>query len=227
MSAKWYTAMTSVLPPPGNPPPSGTTYLSSLAWTSATNGNGPVELDHSSGEGGGGDGRTITLNGTTYSKGLGVHADSDIRYNLGGQYTAFLSDIGVDDEVGNDGSVRFQVFLDNSSTAIYDSGNMFGATATKQVNIDVTGKTTLRLYVTNGGDGYSYDHADWANARLSANQSPPPSAPAAPTGLGATLGGTASAPQISLAWTDVATTETDTSSSVARAPAAPGARSLR
>jgi hypothetical protein len=43
---------------------------------------GPVERDQSNGENGVGDGRTLTLNGTTYAKGLGAHASSDVRYAL-------------------------------------------------------------------------------------------------------------------------------------------------
>jgi len=209
MSAKWLAALTSVLPPvaPPPPPPAGTVFVSNLAWTSATNGNGPVELDRSSGENRVGDGRTITLNGVTYSKGLGVHADSDIRYALAGQYSSFLADVGVDDEVGNGGSVRFQVYLDSATTPAFDSQNLTGSSATRQVNVDVTGMTTLRLVVTNGGDGNAYDHADWANARLIAG-STPTTPPATPTGLTTTLAGTQAIPQISLVWTDVATTET-------------------
>ena len=34
------------------------------------------------------------------------------RYNLGGNYFRFISDIGIDDEVGDKGSVVFQVFGD-------------------------------------------------------------------------------------------------------------------
>src|SRR5262249_6254676 len=68
---------------PSSSPPSGTvTYLSDLAWTSVTNGWGPAERDMSNGEQAAGDGRTLSLRGTTYAKGLGVHALSDISYNL-------------------------------------------------------------------------------------------------------------------------------------------------
>jgi hypothetical protein len=147
------------------PPVSGSvTGLSSLNWISATNGYGPVEKNRSNGEAGASDGRPITLNGTGYFSGLGVHANSEIVYNLNGQYNQFTSDIGIDDEVGNSGSVTFQVWVDGSK--LYDSGRMQGSSATKTVNVDVTGKQQLRLVVTDAGDGTSYDHADWAGARL-------------------------------------------------------------
>jgi hypothetical protein len=93
---------------------SSATYVADLAWTSASNGWGPVEKDRSNGETGATDGRTITLNGTTHAKGLGVHASSDVRYDLNGAYSTFISDVGVDDEVGSRGSVVFQVYADGA-----------------------------------------------------------------------------------------------------------------
>ncbi len=36
----------------------------------------------------------------------------------------------------------------------------------RPVSVDVTGRTALQLVVTNGGDNDDYDHADWADAKL-------------------------------------------------------------
>lgn len=139
-------------------------YLGDRPWASATNGWGPVERNMSLGDIEAGDGTTLTLNGKTYEKGLGVHADSTIIYDLGGFYSRFLTDIGVDDAVGAKGSVIFQVFADN--TKIYDSGIMGGNSATRSLNLNVTGKKQLKLVVLKGFDNTDYDHADWANARI-------------------------------------------------------------
>jgi hypothetical protein len=145
--------------------PTQATYLSDLSWTSATNGWGPVEKDASNGEDAGGDGRVLTLNGITYSKGLGTHGNSTIVYALNGACSTFQSDIGVDDEVGPIGSVVFQVWADG--VQLFDSGAMNGSTATRSVSVSVAGRKQLSLVVTDGGDGNAYDHADWANARVS------------------------------------------------------------
>jgi len=118
----------------------------------------------SNGESAAGDGHTITLNGTTYPKGLGVHAAADVQYALSGGCTRFRADVGVDDEVGTRGSVVFQVFADGAK--LYDSGVLSGTTATKTLDVDVTGKSKLQLVVTDGGDGIDSDHADWAAARV-------------------------------------------------------------
>jgi hypothetical protein len=140
-----------------------TIYSSDVNPTSATNGWGPVEKDRSNGQQASGDGRTLTLNGVTYTKGLGAHAPSDIRYALS-DCSAFISDIGVDDEIGSIGSVVFQVYLDG--VLEYDSGVMGTSTVTKQININTTGKSQLRLVVTDAGNTNNSDHADWAGARV-------------------------------------------------------------
>jgi hypothetical protein len=141
--------------------------ISDLTPTSQTNGWGPIEKNKSNGEAGANDGHTISLNGkNNYSFGLGVHANSDLVYDISKtNATVFASEVGVDDEVGNNGSVVFQVFVDGMKR--YDSGLMTGSSVTQQINLDVTGASTLRLVVTDGGNGNTFDHADWAGAYLS------------------------------------------------------------
>lgn len=143
---------------------SGNNDLSAQNWASASSGWGPVEKNRSNGGIGAGDGNTLTLNGKTYTTGLGVHASSGITYNLNGQCSGFQSDVGVDDEVRSLGSVTFEVWADG--TKLYDSGRMTGNSATKSASVNLTGKNQLRLVVTNGGDNVNYDHADWAGATL-------------------------------------------------------------
>ena len=67
-----------------------------------------------------GDGRTLTIGGTTYAKGLGTHAASDITYHLGGTCRSFSVDVGVDDESTAGGSVVFRIYRDGALVA--DSG---------------------------------------------------------------------------------------------------------
>jgi hypothetical protein len=149
-----------------------TVYVSDLPYTVAANGWGPVEKDKSNGESGSGDGRTITLDGVTYTKGLGTHAASDVSVALN-SCTRFQASVGVDDEVGSNGSVVFQVYVDGVTK--YESPVLRGSSATATVDVDVTGGKTLRLVVTNGGDNTSYDHADWASARVTCSATQPTS----------------------------------------------------
>lgn len=48
-----------------------------------------------------------------------------------------------------------------------------GGQAATALSVDVSGRTTLRLAVGNGGDDIDYDHADWANARVTCQQQGP------------------------------------------------------
>lgn len=148
----------------------------------ATNGWGPIEIDHSIGERGAGDGNTLTLNGKTYRRGFGAHAYSELRFALrdanNTTCTRFTADIGVDDEVGSRGSVVFHVFLDGKK--VYESGVMTGASATKQIDVPISGQRELRMVVTDAGDGMDFDHADWATPLLycQAGTTPPVQGPA-------------------------------------------------
>ncbi|MGE3239471.1 MAG: NPCBM/NEW2 domain-containing protein [Pirellulales bacterium] len=143
----------SDLVPSNDPPPNG--------W-------GPIEYDTSNGEAAAGDGNPMTIGGVRYSKGLGVHAPSDVRYNLGGTYSRFIADVGLDDETGAGGSVVFQVFGDGN--LLFDSGTRFADNAATgqplRVDVNVASVNELRLVVTDNGDGNGLDHADWGNARL-------------------------------------------------------------
>ncbi|MFG2825695.1 NPCBM/NEW2 domain-containing protein [Kitasatospora sp. NPDC048365] len=139
----------------------GVHRLGDLVWAATpTNGWGQPERNRSNGETGPADGGILTVNGTTYARGLGVHAGSEITYHLGGTCTVLSTDVGVDDEVGDKGSVRFQVYRDQ--TLVADSGVLRGTDPAAHLTADLTGGSDLTLKVTNAGDGGGYDHADWA-----------------------------------------------------------------
>ena len=148
---------------PTDPPP-GTTAVSSLPFQSLANGWGPVERNTSNGEAAAGDGRPITLGGTVYASGLGVHANSDVALNLGGRCTRFAATVGLDDEVGASGSVVFSVVADG--VARYTSPTLTGSSPSAVVDVDITGAQVVRLVVGDAGNGVGLDHADWADARV-------------------------------------------------------------
>ena len=171
--------------PATTPSTAGLVYLSDLAYTSATTGYGTVQKDASI------SGNPITLRGAVYAKGVGTHAASTITYALNGGYATFATDAGIDDDAAGRGSVDFQVIGDG--TVLFDSGIVTGASPAAHVNVSVAGVNTLQIVATNGAAGsIDYDHADWANARLTA------AAPTAPSNLMATP---ASSSQINLTWT--------------------------
>lgn len=161
----------------------GNNPLSSEPWTAATSGWGPVERNMSNGEKGSNDGSKLTIQGKKYDNGFGVHANSSMTFDLAGKCSRFISDVGLDDEVGNRGSVVFKVYADGIK--LFDSGKMTGADQAKTVNVDVSGRKELKLVVTDAGDNIDYDHADWGGAVLvdcnvSSKPTPPAPAPTPP-----------------------------------------------
>ena len=139
--------------------------MSDLPFLTETNGYGPVERDRSNGEANGGDGGPLTIRGTVYAKGVGMHAPGEVTVWLGGACTGFTAVAGIDDEVTQPGSVDFQVLGDArllAATGVRRSSDPGAA-----LSVDVTGVRVLTLRATDGGDGRNFDHADWADARLS------------------------------------------------------------
>jgi hypothetical protein len=94
------TELEALLPPPPPPVPTTVVYLSDLTPVETPiNGYGPYERDRANGDQGAGDGPPLRLRGTTYAKGLGVHARSVLVYNLGGFCDRFRAVVGIDDYV--------------------------------------------------------------------------------------------------------------------------------
>ncbi|SFQ96447.1 NPCBM-associated, NEW3 domain of alpha-galactosidase [Lentzea waywayandensis] len=154
-------AVKAFVPPPT---PANGSQVSDLPFMSETNGWGPVERDRSNGENTGGDGNVLSIGGTTYAKGIGTHAPSEVSVYLGRGCERFTAKIGLDDETEQPGSVAFQVFGDDKP--LYDSGIVRGKGAAVPIDVDVSDVRMLSLRVTDGGDGRNFDHADWAEAAL-------------------------------------------------------------
>src|SRR2546430_7855910 len=107
-----------------------------------------------------GDGQTLTLNGSSYTKGLGAYAPSAVEFRPDASCSNFTTDIGVDDEVGNRGSVIFQVWGDGHK--LYESGVMTGSDAARNVSVNITGVRSLRLELGAVGAA-AYHRAGWAD----------------------------------------------------------------
>ncbi|WP_185010945.1 NPCBM/NEW2 domain-containing protein [Crossiella cryophila] len=145
-------------------PPAGVSQLSDLTPSLAANAWGPVEKDRSNGERGAGDGKPLTIGGTRYAKGIGVHARSEVRYHLGGRCTRLSATVGVDDESGDRGSVSMEVWGPGRQLA--SSGVLRGTDGARTLTADVTGLQYVHLAVLPTEDGVDYDHADWAEATI-------------------------------------------------------------
>jgi alpha-galactosidase len=73
--------------------------------------------------------------------------------------------VGLDDESGPRGSVAFEIWADGAKTA--STGTLANARSAQPISADITKAGTVRLVITDGGDGIDYDHTDWADAKIS------------------------------------------------------------
>lgn len=104
----------------------------------------------------------------SYERGLGTHAVSEIEVTLPQNAVRFEAEVGVDnneDTGGRRGSVEFLVDVDGEEAL--RTPVLRGGMPPVPVMVRLaSGSKTLRLRVTDGGDGVAYDQADWADARL-------------------------------------------------------------
>jgi alpha-galactosidase len=110
------------------------------------------------------DNHPLFIDGKKFEHGLGTHANSTLRIALWGKAERFTATVGVDDEVGQRGSVTFKVTGDGKS--LWESGVMRGGDPARQVSVDLHGVKTLLLSVGDADNDISYDHADWAEAQI-------------------------------------------------------------
>jgi NPCBM/NEW2 domain/PA14 domain/Domain of unknown function (DUF1929) len=160
----------------------GENFLSDLSFTKASNGWGALELDRSNGDKLEADGPTLSLNGKKYGKGLGVHAPSEIHFDLAGKCSVFNVLMGLDDEVKSSGygSVTFEILADGVQK--FRSATMKPGES-KMVRVDLTGVRELRLIVSDAGDNNWYDRADWINPKLNCSNSNTPGSGIGLTGV--------------------------------------------
>ncbi|MGB1260633.1 MAG: NPCBM/NEW2 domain-containing protein, partial [Akkermansiaceae bacterium] len=131
------------------------TYLSELKPASS---KGEFKMNQSIG------GKQITVNGQSYAKGIGAKSGSEITYQLDGSWDKLSGHVGMDDEVGDGGTVMFRVYGDGK--ILFESPKQTGKSIKQLMELNVKGVKTLRLVLLDTGDGSENDHGDWVDARL-------------------------------------------------------------
>jgi alpha-galactosidase len=136
-----------------------TTALTSLDLSKMRQGWGTPQVDKAV------TGRPLSIAGRTFDSGVGTHARSVLWVDLAGSAERFQAWVGIDDATTSDAaSVRFRVIADG--TTLFDSDTMRRGQEAKRVDALLTGRQSLLLLVTDAGDGVSFDHANWAEARF-------------------------------------------------------------
>ena len=135
-------------------------WLSSLDLSVATQGWGKPGADVSAG------GNPLTLAGHVYAHGFGTHSPGILAVDLGGGAKRLTASVGIDDEVGaGKGSAEF-IVRGAAGAILWRSGVRHQGQTPLALDVDLTGQARIILQVTEGGDGFDFDHADWADVRL-------------------------------------------------------------
>ena len=119
----------------------------------------PYKMDRGS------QGEDISIAGKRYPWGIGVHANSELSFELNGRFKEFLSDAGIATRMGSRGSVVFTVLGDDKE--LFQSPVVKGADEKPlSIKIPVAGVKVLTLRVTNADDLDLSDAANWGSARV-------------------------------------------------------------
>ena len=158
-----------------------TVLLSELDLSKAVQGFGKPQADRSV------DGHPLTLHGQTFAHGFGTHSPGILVIDLRGGTRRFTATVGIDDEVPDGkGSANFEV-LGDKNKLLWQSGIQRKGQIPQTVDLDLTGVHQIILRVTTGGDGFEYDHADWADARFTVTGLSPRTLEWKPSGIQPTI----------------------------------------
>ncbi|HEV8062952.1 MAG TPA: NPCBM/NEW2 domain-containing protein [Gemmataceae bacterium] len=131
----------------------------SLTYRSPTGRNDPPRMDTNlDGKG------PLQVKGEVFTKGLAIHAYTELTYNLDGKYKKLEAVLGMDDVVGGDGQPRIRIEGDGRG--------LFGQTVSRKddrqnLDLDVHGVRQLRVIVSSAKPFGFEAHVDLANAKLS------------------------------------------------------------
>jgi len=145
-------------------------HLGAVEPVVTINSGGPIESGRSAGTDAPGDGSPLSIGGTAYKSGLGVHATSELVFRLGGRCSLLHATAGVDDNAGDAASVTFEIWTDG--TRWLETPIMRRGDAPQAIEMHVDGADEVRLVVTDGRDGPEGDLADWIEPYFLCAESP-------------------------------------------------------
>jgi len=110
-------------------------------------------------------GSPLRLGGTTYAKGIGMHARTEMEFALDGSYSRLHAVVGVDDEAGELGAVVLRVLADGR--VVFESEPQHGGDLPLPVSVDIEGATRVTLVAESARPAaLSGQFADWADVRV-------------------------------------------------------------
>jgi len=108
-------------------------------------------------------GKTLTLAGQAFPRGLGVHARSELVFDVPEGFDVLAATVGIDASTGGRGDCDFAVLGDDRPLW---SQRIKGSDAPQSVRVELRGVKKVTLRVEPGADFDFGDHADWCDARF-------------------------------------------------------------
>ena len=114
-------------------------------------------------------GERLQTGGEIYEKGIGMHPDAELTYQLEQAFTRLDGAVGIDDSAEEQGSVIFEVQVErgdaNWQTA-FTSRLLRGGDPAEPFSIELKGVEAIRLKVSHAAEGDTLDRANWLDVRL-------------------------------------------------------------
>ncbi len=99
-----------------------------------------------------------------YQRGIGGHADSEIVYSVGGRFSYFQTDYGVDTEGAAEAKVVF--IIEGDGRQLFRSKVIGRFDNPQTVTVPINGVDKLKLRIVKGGENNYGAHADWLEPKL-------------------------------------------------------------
>ena len=109
-------------------------------------------------------GKPLRLAGFPYDKGLTMHSQSRLRFNIDQQFRRFAAVVGISDEMDERGDAAVAVVGDGR--VLWEAHSVRGNQPPQEVLVDITGVKQLTLVVEFGEDLDLSDHVVWALPRV-------------------------------------------------------------
>lgn len=109
-------------------------------------------------------GGRLSIAGRRFPWGIGVHANSELTFDLRKKFKQFKAEVGIDSLMGKRGSVVFIVKGDGKE--LYKSPIVKGDQPPLSIEVSTEGVDKLVLIVNDGGDLDMGDAANWVSARV-------------------------------------------------------------
>ena len=106
----------------------------------------------------------LTCGGTTYPKGLSLHAGTALKYDLGGDYRELRAVLGVDDSVETES--RVEIVFEGDGRDLY-RGTISRKDPPRTLTVDVKGVRELRVTVKAPGLFDTGSQVNLADAKVS------------------------------------------------------------